>query len=91
MQLPDGQPHRHLQGIIDHYDKRSGYNHVLASWRQTIIDGLMRLRLCGVIEPFTTVLGIPSWSWLTRAKGVIKPRIYLSNKLLVLCKINIKC
>ena len=60
-----------LVGVVDHFGKRTGYTHVLASWRETMIDDLLWIRLRrDIAELRTPIYGIPSWSWLTRAKCV---------------------
>jgi hypothetical protein len=60
-----------LVGLVQLYGERTGYTHVLACWRETMIADLLWLRDRVLVEPYTATGGIPSWSWLTRAKNIV--------------------
>ncbi|KAH8172819.1 heterokaryon incompatibility protein (HET) domain-containing protein [Sarocladium implicatum] len=57
-----------LVGIVHNYHQRTGYHHVLASWRETMIQDLLWIAFAPVSTSSTTMTAIPSWSWLTRTR-----------------------
>lgn len=59
-----------LVGIIQHYSQKTGYQHVLACWRETMIDDLLWLRGKHLVASTESLAFIPSWSWLSRAHNV---------------------
>jgi hypothetical protein len=59
-----------LVGIMQYYGNRTGYTHILACWKETMIDDLLWLRGQELVDPLTIIPSIPSWSWMTRATNV---------------------
>lgn len=56
-----------LAGLVKHYAQRTGHQHVLACWQETIVTDLLWLRSDNPIDSSIAPLKIPSWSWLFRA------------------------
>lgn len=59
-----------LAGIIHKYSDRSGHNHVLACWEETMIEDLMWMRVGHIVDPAMFLPEIPSWSWISRCSHV---------------------
>lgn len=59
-----------LVGIVQHYQRLTGYRHILGCWEETMMTDLFWLRGRNAADPGSALASIPSWSWLTRAKDV---------------------
>jgi hypothetical protein len=59
-----------LVGIVHYYSQKTGYEHVLGCWRETMIHDLLWLRGKDPISSKNGLSFIPSWSWISRAADV---------------------
>jgi hypothetical protein len=55
-----------LAGMVQYFGERTGFKHILACWRETLIDDLLWIRGGDVIDPSMSLPQVPSWSWPTR-------------------------
>lgn len=71
-----------LAGITQEYSDRSGHRHLLGSWEQTLTNDLLWMRCDKVEEPCNMLPGVPSWTWLSRCKGIsfeFRDKLYPRN------------